>query len=89
MTIPSPKPRTSIESDVYVPVVLRWRFESSSMPTAITAVPMIGNGRYFPHLLINRPLAIDVTSRPAIIGVSCKPDDVGLRPFEICRKTGR
>ena len=42
-----------------------------------------------PEPLIRRPLTIEVTSSPAIIGVSCRPDDVGLRPFTICRKSGR
>ena len=32
---------------------------------------------------------IEVTSSPAIIGVNWRPDDVGLRPFTICRKIGR
>ena len=59
------------------------------MPTVITAVPTTGNGLYRPYLRISRPLTIEVTSSPAIIGVSCKPDDVGLRPFTICRKSGR
>src|SRR5690348_3723322 len=65
------------------------RRESSAIPRTATAVPAIGNGRHLPHLLIERPAAIDVTSRPPIIGVSCNPDFVGLISFTICRKTGK
>ena len=32
-----------------------------------------------------RPLAIEVTSMPAIIGVSCSPAVEGVTPFTTCR----
>ena len=35
------------------------------------------------------PPTMEVNSSPAIIGVSCRPELVGLRPRTICRKSGR
>ena len=55
--------------------------ESRNRPTAITAVPTIGNGRYRPQRVIRFPLTIDVTSSPPMSGVSSSPDLVGLDPF--------
>ena len=51
----------------------------------MVAVPAIGNGRYLPQRVIRFPLTIDVTSRPAMSGVSSSPDLVGLDPFVTCR----
>jgi hypothetical protein len=39
--------------------------------------------------VIRLPLKIEVTSRPAMSGVSSSPDRVGLDPFVTCRYSGR
>jgi hypothetical protein len=59
--------------------------ESNAIPTVTTAVPTIGKIRYFPQREINCPLITDVTIRPSINGVNCRPDLVALVPLTICR----
>ena len=54
----------------------------------ISPVPAIGKKRYRPMRLMIRPLAIDVTSTPPIIGVNVIPAPVGLTPFTTCRYSG-
>ena len=51
------------------------------------SVPRIGNIRYEPSREISRPLTIDVTSIPPIIGSSCIPacDGVGLHDLQVER----
>jgi hypothetical protein len=51
-------------------------------------VPAIGNILYRPQREISCPLAIDVTRTPPIIGVSWRPEPVGLSPLTIWRNTG-
>ena len=48
------------------------------MPITSSAVPVIGNQRYLPTLVITRPDAIAATSRPAISGIIARPDFVAL-----------
>ena len=63
--------------------------ESRYRPSAITAVPAIGNARYRPVRVITCPEAIEVTSRPPISGTSCNPEPVGVAPLTTCRNSGR
>ena len=59
--------------------------ESRYRPTVNTADPTIGNTLYRPVRLMIWPLAIDVSSRPTIIGIICRPDPVGVAPCTCCR----
>ena len=81
MTIPSPSPRISANTAAIQVLVPACSCASSTIATAMIAVPAIGKNRYRPILEISCPLTIDVTSTPAINGVSCSPERVGLDPF--------
>jgi len=50
---------------------------------------MIGNIRYLPILLMMRPVTIDITSTPPIIGSICMPASEGVEYFTTCRYIGR
>ena len=70
-------------------VVEAFSRESRKSPMAITSVPAIGNALYFPVRLMIWPETMEVVSMPAIIGSSCIPDWVGVRPRTTWRNVGR
>ena len=55
--------------------------ERRKRPTAMVAVPAIGNGRYRPQRVIRCPLTIDVTSRPAHQRRQLEPGPRRARPL--------
>ena len=62
-----------------------WSRVNSSMPTTSTTEPATGNHLYRPIRLIARPVTIEVTMMPAIIGSISRPLRVGEAPLTICR----
>ncbi len=63
--------------------------DSSTNPTAITAVPATGKILYRPVRPTMSPLPIDVISRPATIGRVRRPDVVAETPSTNCMNVGR
>ena len=89
MTIPSPRPSTSMWNAA-APVLVVWSSdESSHIPIPATSVPAIGKTLYRPVRVMIWPETIDEISRPPITGSSCRPDAVGLSPRTTCWKSGR
>ena len=58
--------------------------DSRNSPTVITPGPTMGKTLYRPHRLMVCPDPTEVTSSPAISGVSRSPEMVGLCPFTTC-----
>lgn len=89
MTRPSPSPKTKKKALITASELCLSSWCSSSSPTAVTAVPAIGNTFQRPVRLTICPDPVDASSMPATIGSMCTPDRVGLIPCTTCRKVGR
>src|SRR4051812_13013276 len=89
MQSPTPTPRTTMKPAVSTYEVVLLSSDNRKRPTPINTVPMIGNTRYRPVLLITWPTTIDATSRPPTSGSICSPDSVAEAPCTNCRYVGR
>ena len=88
----SPRPNPVIEHEERVTTnggVNRQAWRTSTMPTVMRAVPMIGKILYRPTRAMIWPLPIDAMNSPDHEGSNMSPEVVGETPRTTCRYTGR
>ena len=82
---PIPAPTISSEKENITVPVSRCNWVSSSIPIHSSDMPSTGKIQYFPVRPMYCPASVEVDRMPTVIGMSRRPEPVGVAPWAICR----